>query len=123
MASRDLTSSFVRQRSQRSQLRRGVPPPDSAGGANRTKDGLLQDAGAATAWGTSSAQLPPAWVDRVDAVEEVVRNVQLKMRELSGLHTKRLMVTFDDASEAEQEREIEAVTQVRFYWPLLPSHL
>jgi hypothetical protein len=74
---------------------------------------LTQDAqGAGANWNASRAQLPPVWVDRVDSVEEDVRQIQLKMRELSSLHTKRLMVSFDDASEQHKEREIELLTQV-----------
>src|SRR4051812_17819548 len=71
-----------------------------------------QDAGAASSWNAAKAQLPPVWVDRVDSVDEDVRQIQLKMRELSSLHTKRLMVFFDDASEQHKEREIEVMTQV-----------
>ena len=72
-----------------------------------------QDAGGANAsWDANKAQLPPVWVDRVDSVEEDVRQIQLKMRELSSLHTKRLMVSFDDASEQHKERGIELLTQV-----------
>ncbi|CAM9982235.1 unnamed protein product, partial [Phaeothamnion confervicola] len=54
-------------------------------------------------------QLPPVWVDKVDRVEEDVREIQRRMRDLSALHTKRLMVSFDE-SEADKEREIETRT-------------
>lgn len=46
----------------------------------------------------------------MDAVEEDVRLIQLKLRELSALHTKRLMVTFDE-SEVERERDVEDSTR------------
>ena len=52
--------------------------------------------------------LPPKWVDTVDRVEEALEVLDKKMELLSALHTKRLMVTFDDSSEVAQERNIEA---------------
>ena len=37
-----------------------------------------QDAGGSTNWAVTRQQLPPLWVDKVDAVEEDVRLIQLK---------------------------------------------
>lgn len=45
------------------------------------------------------------------------------MRELSALHTKRLMVTFDE-SEAERERDVEDSTrEVRWKGPGTIQHV
>jgi len=56
------------------------------------------------------SQLPPMWVDIVENIEEKTRQIQLKMRELAQMHTKRLMVTFDDSSDEAQDREIQILT-------------
>lgn len=40
----------------------------------------LQDAGGNTNWAVTRHQLPPLWVDKVDAVEEDVRLIQLKSK-------------------------------------------
>lgn len=39
-----------------------------------------QDAGGTTNWASTRHQLPPLWVDKVDAVEEDVRLIQLKSK-------------------------------------------
>ncbi|CAM9256331.1 unnamed protein product [Ascophyllum nodosum] len=112
MATRDLTRRFAELRV----LKHGVE--DGPGGGLETKrpgdsfseSGLLDDAGGNMNWASTRHQLPPLWVDKVDSVEEDVRLIQLKMRELSALHTKRLMVTFDE-SEAERERDVEDATR------------
>lgn len=41
-----------------------------------------QDAGGGTNWATTRHQLPPVWVDKVDAVEEDVRLIQLKSKSI-----------------------------------------
>ncbi len=61
-------------------------------------------------WHATRAQLPPIWVDRLDGVEDDIRSIQLKMRKLSGLHTKRLIVTFDADADLAIEINIELVT-------------
>ncbi|CAM9150205.1 unnamed protein product [Ectocarpus sp. 6 AP-2014] len=109
MATRDLTRRFAELRV----LQHGVE--GSASESKRPGDafsesGLLDDASTGTSWASTRHQLPPLWVDKVDGVEEDVRLIQLKLRELSALHTKRLMVTFDE-SEAERERDVEDATR------------
>ncbi|CAM9412293.1 unnamed protein product [Chrysoparadoxa australica] len=111
MTTRDLTARFAELR----EYRFGLGPASRTGRGSDSVDstqshgsGLLQNPGAIP-WGGSS-QLPPMWVDKFEAVEEVLRNIQLRMRDLSALHSKRLMVTFD-GSEGDKEREIEAATQ------------
>ena len=52
--------------------------------------------------------LPPKWVDTVDRCEAHMEALDKKLDVLTGLHTKRLMVSFADDSEAAQERNIEA---------------
>ncbi len=85
------------------------------------------------------ASLPPAWVDKIGDIDEYIAKIQSKCKscclyesylifewlaylyliefsviyvakELTALHTKRLMINFD-SDEAAQEREIERVTQ------------
>eukprot|EP00613_Pedinella_sp_CCMP2098_P033460 CAMPEP_0171729398 /NCGR_PEP_ID=MMETSP0991-20121206/27597_1 /TAXON_ID=483369 /ORGANISM="non described non described, Strain CCMP2098" /LENGTH=75 /DNA_ID=CAMNT_0012323783 /DNA_START=165 /DNA_END=390 /DNA_ORIENTATION=- len=53
-------------------------------------------------------QLAAAVVDTVEMVEELMGELDTKMEGLGALHTKRLMVTFDDDTEVAQERNIEA---------------
>lgn len=106
MATRDLTRRFAELRL----LRHGIVGESKRAGDSFSESGLLDDAGANMNWAITRHQLPPVWVDKVDAVEEDVRLIQIKMRELSALHTKRLMVTFDE-SEAERERDVEDSTR------------
>jgi len=55
--------------------------------------------------------LPPAWVTLVEEVEDDVRQIKIKMKELTELHGKRLEVTsFDEHDEQVQEREINKRT-------------
>ena len=75
-------------------------------------NGLLEDAevGGGGWGGVARAQLPPVWVDTVESVDEDTRQIQLKMRELSSMHTRRLMVSFDDSNDEAQDREIQTLT-------------
>ncbi|KAG5191487.1 soluble NSF attachment protein receptor, partial [Tribonema minus] len=107
MATRDLTARYLQLRA----YRFGGAPQRNPSADEKTDVALLEDAGAATNWANTRSQLPPAWVERVDRVDADVRTIQLKMRALSGLHTKRLMVSFDDVSEQHKEKEIELMTQ------------
>ena len=47
----------------------------------------------------------------VDAVERDIAQIHKKMPALHALHTKRLMVTFDEQATREQDCEIELMTQ------------
>jgi len=51
--------------------------------------------------------LPPSPSSQVD---DIVRSIEGQMKELSGLHRKRLLVSFDDSAEVTKEREIQALT-------------
>lgn len=58
--------------------------------------------------------LPPHWVDSVEEVKALIKQIEGKVERLHGLHQSRLLVRFDQGSESSQEREIEAVTnQIR----------
>lgn len=50
------------------------------------------------------------WVDVVDEVNDFATTIQARMRELSSLHAKRLMVSFDSDEKA-QEEHIQKCTQ------------
>jgi len=69
------------------------------------------DAKAAEGWQDVRNMLPPAWVDTVEQIEADMAEMDKKMDTLIGLHTKRLMVTFDDSSERDQDREIDMVAK------------
>lgn len=106
MATRNLTDKFVKMRQER--LRRSGSLGGSTGGA------LLSDAANTTAsegWSDVKNILPPAWVDMVDDAEADLAAINQKLDTLTNLHTKRLMVTFDDTTEADQDREIDLLSQ------------
>eukprot|EP01138_Halocafeteria_seosinensis_P005030 gb/GECG01005143.1/.p1 GENE.gb/GECG01005143.1/~~gb/GECG01005143.1/.p1 ORF type:complete len:340 (+),score=59.28 gb/GECG01005143.1/:1-1020(+) len=84
----------------------GAPAPAQANGA------------AAGGWDTrplveggfNTAGMAPVYVDRVDAVQSEISQIQQKMKELEKLHKKRLMVQFDD-SDQRQDQEIDIMTR------------
>lgn len=49
--------------------------------------------------------MPPIWIEKVEAIDEDIVKINTKMKELSALHTKRLLVNFE-TDEQEQEQEI-----------------
>ena len=53
--------------------------------------------------------LPPLWVEKLEMTDECIENIQRLMRELSQLHTKRLMVNFE-VDEESQEYDISIKT-------------
>lgn len=53
--------------------------------------------------------LPPLWIEKIEQAEEDIAKIHSKMKELTALHNKRLMVDFE-SDEAEQERRIEDET-------------
>lgn len=55
--------------------------------------------------------LPPEWVEIVNDVQKCIRDISTKSKDLQKLHTARLRVTFAGDKEAEQERQIEILTQ------------
>lgn len=88
----------------------GIESDNDSWGERKSGQGLLENAGAGGNWAQAHKQLPPAWIDMVEEVEEDVRDIQRKMRELSELHSRRLKTLFDDERSQEQERSIEALT-------------
>jgi len=110
MASRDLTRKFVERRSARTARHRPPSHMTSAGGYSAAG----MDVEMAALGGdrrTRDDALPPIWVDLVDSVDADVVKIEKATKELQALHTKRLMVSFDDASEAALDQEIEAKTR------------
>lgn len=59
-------------------------------------------------WAAARSQLPPKWVDVVDKVDELVKGIEGRMKELSALHRKRLLVSFDDSAEGRKEKYVRA---------------
>ncbi|KAJ8611423.1 hypothetical protein CTAYLR_008999 [Chrysophaeum taylorii] len=126
MASRDLTRKFVERRSVRpraprppkttireqqplSRFSAGVLTTASSLTVRRRSGGYHSDASDVEAGTSSQAPaLPPVWVDLVDAVESDVAKIEKATRELQALHTKRLMVSFDDANEEALDAEIDS---------------
>ena len=108
MASRDLTRKFVEWRSARP--RRAAP---GALRSNSREDrslvgGYASDTSEPPEPATLPPTLPPVWVDLVERVEGDVLKIERATRDLAALHTKRLMVSFDDAGEAALDDEIAA---------------
>lgn len=73
------------------------------------ESGLLKAPDSAN-WKSAKESLPPVWVDNIESVEEVITKIQIKIRELNQLHTKRLMVNFED-DENQQEQAIDTKTR------------
>lgn len=104
MATRDLTTAYMRLRS----------------ALNRRKPGALADegmgaglTGASSASGVDTSALngaAPVYVDLVNDIQGDMNALQGRMDTLARLHESRLRITFDMAAENEKEREIEIVT-------------
>lgn len=60
-------------------------------------------------WAAARSQLPPKWVDVVDKVDELVKGIEGRMKELSALHRKRLLVSFDDSAEGRKEKYVRVL--------------
>ncbi|KAF0719015.1 Aste57867_1335 [Aphanomyces stellatus] len=59
----------------------------------------------------SATKLPkPAYAEFVDKTNELTQQLELKMEFLQKIHTRRLMVRFDE-SEAQQDHEIDVLTR------------
>jgi len=114
MATRNLTSKFD---SIRSQLHGGVKRPrDYTGG----RDGLLDSAessevedgrGRGLGLGGIEHEMPPEWVDITDSIHTDTKKVKESIKALERLHAARLKVSFGDEVIAQQEAEIEILTQ------------
>lgn len=77
---------------------------------NVSVDGLLKNSGNSSNWKSLKESLPPIWIDKIEQVDEDIGKIQNKIRELSSLHTKRLLVNFE-ADEFAQEKAIDEKTQ------------
>ena len=99
MASRDLTKQFINIRTKaRSDL----------GTRRRRPDDYEQDVDIEA----MKQALPPAWAGKISRAEQSMVAIKTGMKDLSTLHTKRLMGNSDfDTDEAKQEREIDLKTQ------------
>lgn len=107
MATRNLTKKFV-------DIRNGAKANRGLGVTSRgdsfDEGQLLQGNTDSANYKAAKQALPPVWVEKIEQVEEDISKIQLKIRELSSLHTKRLMVNFE-TDEAQQEREIDNKTR------------
>lgn len=60
-------------------------------------------------WAAARSQLPPKWVDVVDKMDELVKGIEGQMKQLSALHRKRLLVSFDDSAEGRKEKYVRVL--------------
>lgn len=107
MATRNLSDKFLKARME--MRRRSGSMGGTGGGALLLSDPV--NTRASEEWHDVKNILPPAWVDLVDKAEADLASIHSNMDSLVALHTKRLMVTFDDTSEADQDRAIDALSQ------------
>mmetsp|Transcript_23897 Transcript_23897/g.35070 ORF Transcript_23897/g.35070 Transcript_23897/m.35070 type:complete len:310 (-) Transcript_23897:102-1031(-) len=107
MTTRNLTRRFVEIRNA-AKANRTIRSYDSKD--ESSDSGLLQGTDNSSNWKAAKDTLPPLWVDGIEQAEADIARIQSKMRELSALHTKRLMVNFE-TDEVVQEREIDILTQ------------
>ena len=54
--------------------------------------------------------LPPHWVESVDAINEITKQIEGKIERLNEAHKNRLLVRFDE-QEGAQDREIDILTK------------
>ncbi|CAK9111125.1 Syntaxin-42 (AtSYP42) (AtTLG2b) [Durusdinium trenchii] len=54
--------------------------------------------------------LPPHWVESVEEINDITKQIQQKINRLHEAHKKRLLVRFDD-TESAQDREIDTLTK------------
>eukprot|EP01038_Epipyxis_sp_PR26KG_P004719 gene4719-6624_t len=101
MATRNLTKKFLEIRTSH-QTNKALAFDGHAEGG-RVK--LGEDDGQGGFWKGDRNKLPPAWVERLQKIDEEMKQIELKLKELSALHKKRLMVNFE-SDEAAEERAI-----------------
>lgn len=118
MATRNLTKKFVDLRNA-SKANRSLNIGGNDSGFDSYSDREHLKPGNSSGWKsdpTSSWQalkansLPPRWVEDIEKVEDDISKIELKIKELGTLHTKRLMVNFD-TSEEEKEHQINMKTK------------
>jgi syntaxin 16 len=110
MASRNLTKAFCQARNggkANRSLLNNINPILNTDSDQNSDSGLLNADGELVNWKASrdGENLPPLWVDTLDRIDETMARIQLGIRELAALHTKRLLVNFEQ-DEDEQERQI-----------------
>ncbi|ETW10131.1 hypothetical protein H310_00503 [Aphanomyces invadans] len=121
MAYRDLTSKFYAKRSnvnrhQQHQLNskqlNGISPylshllNSSSKNHRRGHEALLRDIDNHE----RAHESRPVWAESVEKLNDLTRQLNLKIDFLQKIHTRRLMVRFDD-SEAQQDHEIDLLTR------------
>ena len=113
MATRNLTRRFLDARNGAKATR--VMNSNDGGGsisensqANLLENGEMGSSGGN--WAEFKNALPPIWVDRIETVEEDISKIDNRMKKLSSLHAKRLMVDFE-TDESKQEAEIGSTTR------------
>jgi len=110
MATRNLTKKFVEIRNA-SKANRHLKSGDDSSDETLPHKGLLNQNSDSTTWRASKGKaLPPRWVEDIENAEDTISKIEIKIKELSALHNKRLMVNFE-SDEAQQEREIDYKTQ------------
>lgn len=106
MASRNLSKKFIELRnSAKANITLG-----SRDDKDTSSDSELLTNGDSNNGKVHRSSLPPVWVDKIHQVENDIAKIQLRMRDLSAVHTKRLLVNFE-SDELKQEREIDVITQ------------
>ena len=120
MASRDLTKTFLERRSA-AMMRRRTGGEDRGGGkivndsytklaaGGADEDLFLQEEGGIQMSTLGSKQRPP-WVEDVDAVNEVLTDIQRQMDQLHSLHATRLGSVFGKDLD-NMEGQIEKLTR------------
>ena len=112
MATRNLTSKFD---AIRSQIHVGHKRPRDYGGSSTGRDGLLDSSDSSDdrslGLGIDIHTMPPQWVDIVDNIHKDTAKAKDNIKTLQKLHAARLKVSFGDEVIAEQERDIEILTQ------------
>ncbi|OQR93563.1 syntaxin-like protein [Achlya hypogyna] len=112
MATRDLTRTYVALRTDvRAKVARrrqmvGSPDVHMEGNSLMRNAEMRSDLDIELA---KKAAQTPGWVDAVTDVNIHIARIKLLMEKLGKMHTKRLMVRFDN-SESDHEREIESIT-------------
>jgi len=59
-----------------------------------------------------AASLPPLWVDVVDDIHAIFKEIEVKLDRLAEAHKARLIVRFDDRAENQRDLEISQLTKV-----------
>eukprot|EP01041_Mallomonas_annulata_P000099 gene99-139_t len=108
MAVRNLTRKFL-------EIRNGAKANRMLLNSRDDKEDTTSDSELLTGLDSSNSgkiakSVPPVWLDKVERFDDDVSKIQFRMRDLSTLHNKRLLVNFE-SDETTQEREIDIVTQ------------